>query len=89
METLLVDEAIAPAVLPLLKEAFDRAHTELKGCELTREVIHVAEATDEDFDTEYLANILNIRVVDGVEGAISHIVRFGSGHSESIITENT
>lgn len=88
METLLVDEAIAQSVLPLLKEAFDRADTQLKGCELTREVIDVATATEEDFDTEYLANILNIRVVDGVEGAITHIVRFGSGHSESIITEN-
>ncbi len=88
METLLVDEVIAPTLLPILKEAFDRAHTHLKGCDLTREVIDVAEATDEDFNTEYLANILNIRVVDGVEGAISHIVRFGSGHSEAIITES-
>jgi len=88
METLLVDNAIAPTLLPVLKEAFERAHTQLKGCDLTREVIDVAHASDEDFDTEYLANILNIRVVDGVEGAISHIVRFGSGHSEAIITEN-
>lgn len=88
METLLVDETIASEVLPILKEAFERAHTQLKGCELTREVIDVESASEEDFDTEYLANILNIRVVDGVEGAISHIVRFGSGHSEAIITEN-
>lgn len=88
IETLLVDGAIATEVLPLFKEVFDRAHTELKGCEQTREVISVASASDEDFDTEYLANILNIKVVDGVEGAISHIVRYGSGHSESIITEN-
>jgi len=88
METLLVDEAIAATVLPIFKEAFDREHTQLKGCDLTREVIDVAEASEEDFDTEYLANILNIRVVDGVEGAISHIVRFGSGHSEAIITQS-
>jgi glutamate-5-semialdehyde dehydrogenase len=88
METLLVDEAIASNVLPLLKEAFDREKTELKGCDLTREVIDVAPASEEDFNTEYLANILNIRVVDGVAGAITHIVRFGSGHSEAIITEN-
>jgi len=88
METLLVDESIAQNVLPLLKTAFDRANTELKGCEQTREVIAVAPASEEDYDTEYLANILNIRVVDGVEGAITHIVRFGSGHSEAIITEN-
>jgi len=88
METLLVDAAIAAEVLPQLKEAFDAAHTELKGCARTQESIDVVSATEEDYDTEYLANILNIRVVDGVNGAIDHIVRFGSGHSEAIITEN-
>ena len=88
METLLVDTAIAEEVLPQLKAAFDEAHTELKGCERTQKSIEVAPATEEDYDTEYLANILNIRVVDGVEGAIEHIVQHGSGHSEAIITEN-
>ena len=88
METLLVDSAIAKNALPKLKSAFDEAHTELKGCHNTQKIIDVENATDEDFDTEYLANILNIKVVDGVEGAIEHIVRFTSGHSESIITEN-
>lgn len=88
IETLLVDESIAASVLPLFKAVFDREHTQLKGCPLTREIIEVPQASDEDFDTEYLANILNIRVVDGVDGAISHIVRYGSGHSESIISEN-
>ncbi|MCW8820764.1 MAG: aldehyde dehydrogenase family protein, partial [Sulfurovum sp.] len=88
METLLVDSAIAENALPKLKSAFDEAHTELKGCLNTQKIIDVENATDEDFDTEYLANILNIKVVDGVEGAIEHIVRFTSGHSESIITEN-
>jgi glutamate-5-semialdehyde dehydrogenase len=88
IETLLIDEGIASSVLPMFKAVFDRENTQLKGCALTREIIEVAEASDEDFDTEYLANVLNIKVVDGVDGAISHIVRFGSGHSESIITEN-
>lgn len=88
METLLVDKGIAQEILPLLKEAFDATHTDLKGCAVTQEIIHVSEATDEDYDTEYLANILNIKVVEGVEGAIEHIVRFGSGHSEAIITQN-
>jgi glutamate-5-semialdehyde dehydrogenase len=88
METLLVDAAIAQEVLPKLKEAFDAAHTELKGCGETQNIIEVALATEVDFDTEYLANILNIRVVEGVEGAIDHIIRHGSGHSEAIITEN-
>ena len=88
METLLVDAAIAEDALPQLKAAFDEAHTELKGDSRTQNIIEVANATDEDYDTEYLANILNIKVVDGVEGAIEHIVRFTSGHSEAIITEN-
>ena len=88
METLLVDSAIAKDTLPLLKEEFDKAHTELKGCLNTQDIIKVSNATDEDYDTEYLANILNIKVVDGVDGAIEHIVKFGSGHSEAIITEN-
>jgi glutamate-5-semialdehyde dehydrogenase len=88
METLLVDSAIAKETLPLIKAAFDKAHTELKGCIQTQEIIEVTNATDEDYDTEYLANILNIKVVDGVEGAVNHIIRFGSGHSEAIITQN-
>jgi len=88
METLLVDSAIAKNTLPLLKEEFDKAHTELKGCSNTQNIIEVSKATDEDYDTEYLANILNIKVVDGVNGAIEHIIKFGSGHSEAIITES-
>ena len=88
METLLVDSAIAAEMLPKLKAVFDAAHTELKGCSDTQAIIDVAHASDADFDTEYLANILNIRVVAGVDGAIEHIVRFTSGHSEAIITEN-
>jgi glutamate-5-semialdehyde dehydrogenase len=88
METLLVDRDIAAEALPKLKVAFDEAHTELKGCAATQAIIETAAADDADYHTEYLANILNIRVVDGVEGAIEHIVEYGSGHSEAIITEN-
>ncbi len=88
METLLVDKATAAQTLPKLKMAFDETMTALKGCDATQEIIDVTHATDEDYDTEYLANILNIKVVDGVDGAIEHIVRFGSGHSEAIVTEN-
>ena len=88
METLLVDSAIASEVLPQLKEAFDAEHTELKGCSITKQNIDVTLATKDDFNTEYLANILNIRVVEGVEGAIEHIIEYGSGHSEAIISEN-
>ena len=88
METLLVDKAIAKDALLKLKVEFDKAKTLLKGCKDTQSIIEVENATDEDYDTEYLANILNIKVVDGVEGAIEHITRFTSGHSEAIITEN-
>jgi len=88
METLLVDKAIADEVLPQLKSAFDEYHTQIKGCDATQAVIEVDHAGDEAFHTEYLANILNIRVVDGVDGAIEHIIEYGSGHSESIITQN-
>jgi len=88
IETLLIDSAIASEVLPLFKEVFDKENTFLKGCEKSRQVIDVTEATDEDFHTEYGENILNIRVVEGVDGAIEHVVLFGSAHSESIITEN-
>ena len=88
METLLVDRAIASEVLPKLKAEFDKACTHLKGCLETQAIIEAEEATDEDYDTEYLDNILNLKVVSGVNGAIEHIVRFGSGHSEAIITEN-
>jgi len=88
METLLVDKAIADNALVELKKEFEKAGTELKGCLDTQAIIEIGNATDEDYDTEYLANILNIKVVDGVDGAIEHIIRFGSGHSEAIISEN-
>lgn len=88
METLLVDEAIAQEILPLLKEAFDAAETRLKGCDKTQKIIHTEHAGETEFHTEYLDNILNIRVVEDVNAAIEHIATYGSGHSEAIITEN-
>ena len=88
METLLIDEAIAKEILPLLKEQFDSRGTELRGCEATRDIISAEIATDEDYDTEYLENILSIKIVSGVDEAISHIAQYGSGHSDAIITEN-
>ncbi|RUM63830.1 MAG: glutamate-5-semialdehyde dehydrogenase [Sulfurospirillum sp.] len=88
METLLVDISIAPLILPEIQKAYAEYGTELRGCARTRDYIEIGEATEEDFDTEYLDNILSIKVVDGVEGAIAHITRYGSGHSESIVTEN-
>jgi len=88
METLLIDESIAKDILERVKDAFDKENTLLKGCPKTQKIIDVEPASQEDFHTEYLANILNIKVVNGVHDAISHIIEFGSGHSESIISEN-
>jgi len=88
METLLIDESIAKKELPQIKEAFDKEGTELKGCLKTKKIINVELATELDFHTEYLANILNIKIVSGIDGAISHINEYGSGHSESILSEN-
>jgi len=88
LETLLVDEAVADTILLQLKEAYGAQGTEIRGCERTRAIIDAHEATQEDYATEYLDNILSIKVVDGVEGAIAHIAEFGSQHSEAIITEN-
>ncbi len=88
LETLLIDEAIASEILPPIKEAYDAQATEIRGCPKTQEIIEVKAANTEDYATEYLDNILTIRVVEGVEGAIAHITAYGSQHSEAIITEN-
>lgn len=87
-ETLLVDNAIAKSILPKIAEMFAASGTELRGCEKTREIIDAKAASEEDWDTEYLDNILSIKVVEGVEEAVAHIARHGSQHSEAIITEN-
>lgn len=88
METLLVHEEIAPYILPGLYDAFMEHGTELKGCAETTKHLEIQCATHEDYDTEYLANILNIKVVKNVDEAISHITKYGSGHSEAILSEN-
>jgi glutamate-5-semialdehyde dehydrogenase len=88
METLLVHEEIAAYILPGLYDAFIEQETMLKGCEETAKYIDVQIATEDDYNTEYLANILNIKVVKNVDEAIDHIAKYGSGHSESILSEN-
>ncbi|MCP4969193.1 MAG: glutamate-5-semialdehyde dehydrogenase [Arcobacter sp.] len=88
METLLVHKEVAAYILPPLHEAYQRYGTELKGCDQSKKFIDIQCATQEDYDTEYLANILSIKVVENVEDAIHHISKFGSGHSEAIISEN-
>jgi len=89
METLLVDEEIADDMLPLLAQEFVTKGVELRGCERTRAVLpDVIAATEEDWHAEYLAPILAVRVVAGLDAAIDHINRYSSQHTESIITEN-
>ncbi len=88
METMLVHENIAEEILPMFKKEFAKFDTELRGCKNTQKVIDVTLATTEDFDTEYLDNILSIKIVKDVNEAIKHISIYGSGHSDAIITEN-
>ena len=89
LETLLVSEKIAADVLPKLCDQYKAKGVELRGCEKTRAIVDgVIVATDEDWDTEYLAPILSIRVVADIDAAIEHINRHSSQHTESIITEN-
>ncbi len=88
METLLVAEGIAGRVLPPLARKYREAGVELRGCPKTRTVIDCLEATEEDWKTEYLAPILAIRVVAGLDEAIEHIHRYGSGHTDAIVTED-
>ncbi|WP_439859825.1 glutamate-5-semialdehyde dehydrogenase [Pseudomonas sp. MBLB4136] len=88
METLLVDQAVAAAFLPGMAQMFAEKGVELRGCERSRALIEAKPATEEDWSTEYLAAILSIRVVDGLEQAIEHINRYGSHHTDSIVTEH-
>jgi glutamate-5-semialdehyde dehydrogenase len=89
METLLVDATIAPRTLPELGRIYRELKVELRGCERTRSFLPEARpATEEDWRTEYLAPILAIRIVDGLDAAIEHINTYSSQHTDSIITEN-
>ncbi|ANG61463.1 glutamate-5-semialdehyde dehydrogenase [Marinobacterium aestuarii] len=89
METLLVDSSVAAKVLPELAGAYEQAGVELRGCERTRALLpQILAATQEDWSTEYLAPILSIRVLDGMDEAISHINQYGSHHTDAIVTEN-
>jgi len=89
METLLVAESIAERVLPELGELYREKGVEMRGCEKTRAILqHAVAASEEDWDTEYLAPILSIRVVADLEAAMDHIQRHSSGHTEAIVTED-
>lgn len=88
METLLVAESQAQKVLPELAKQYAEKGVELRGCDKTRAIIEAVAATDADWETEYLAPILSIRVVADADAAMDHIAQYSSGHTESIITEN-
>ncbi len=89
METLLVARAVADRVLPVLGKMYREQGVELRGCEATRKILSgIKAATEEDWYTEYLAPILSIRVIEGVDQAIEHITKYGSQHTDSIVTED-
>jgi glutamate-5-semialdehyde dehydrogenase len=89
METLLVARGVASQVLPVLGKMYHEQGVELRGCEATRKILPgIKSATEEDWYTEYLAPILSIRVVENVNEAIDHIARYGSAHTDAIVTED-
>jgi len=85
-ETLLVGSKIAETFLPRAKMALEQKDVELRGCNRTASIIDIKPATDDDWSTEYLDYILSIKVVDDLEAAIDHINRYGSGHTDTIVT---
>jgi glutamate-5-semialdehyde dehydrogenase len=89
METLLVHREIAPSFLALVIPKFQKAGVELRGCPKTRAIVPgIKEASEEDWTTEYLDLILSVKVVESLEEAMEHIARYGSQHSEAIITRD-
>lgn len=89
METLLVHKDIAQGFLPEMAELFKKANVEMRGCERTVRILSgIKTALEKDWETEYLDLIISIKIVDSVESAIAHINRYGTLHSEAIITEN-
>ncbi|MFH1310433.1 MAG: glutamate-5-semialdehyde dehydrogenase [Candidatus Omnitrophota bacterium] len=89
METMLVHEGIAESFLPRIAEKLQKLGVELKGCAKTLEILKdIGKAEDKDFSEEWLDLILNIRVVSSLSEAVRHITKFGSKHSDAIVTEN-
>ena len=88
-ETLLVHKDISKEFLPLLKEIMDKKHVTLLGCPDTLSIITIGEASEKDWKTEYLDYILSIKIVNNLEEAIEHINKYGSGHTDAIITKDS
>ena len=87
-ETLLIDEAVAASLLPSIADALRSRGCELRGDEAARALVQMTPATETDWSTEYLAPILSIKVVENIDAAIAHIARYGSQHTECIVTED-
>ena len=87
-ETLLVDERIAKAFLPMVKKTLEEKGVQIRGCKKTAAVIKVKPAKEKDWSTEYLDYILSIKIVAGLDEAIEHINKYGSGHTDAIVTGN-
>lgn len=89
METLLVHKDIAKEFLPRMKKEYDKAKVELRGCAETRKILpDIKAATEEDWYAEYLDLILAVKIVKNIDEAIDHIERYGSMHTEAIITKD-
>lgn len=89
METLLIHEKAAEKLLPRIASRLREAGVRIKGCSMTLKMIDgIDEATEEDYSTEWLELVLNIRIVRSLDEAVNHIARFGSNHSDAIVTEN-
>ncbi|MDP3048660.1 MAG: glutamate-5-semialdehyde dehydrogenase [Thermodesulfovibrionales bacterium] len=89
METMLIDKKVAKAFLPSMIKRFKAAKVSLKGCPETRKIDKsIAAVKEDDFYMEYLDLILNVKVVKGIDEAMEHIAKYGSAHSDSIVTEN-
>ena len=89
METLLVHEEVAGRFLPKVARVLRKEGVELRGCSRTKKILsHIKEAREEDWSQEYLDLILSIKVVKGIEEATEHIARYGSSHTEAVITSD-
>jgi glutamate-5-semialdehyde dehydrogenase len=89
MESLLIAESVAGKILPELADIYTAKNVEMRGCQKSREITEsIIEATEQDWGEEYLAPILSIKIVSGIDEAIAHITQYSSQHTESIVTED-
>jgi glutamate-5-semialdehyde dehydrogenase len=85
-ETLLIDRSAAPSLLPRIAEALGGC--ELRGDDAARAIVPMPAASESDWSAEYLAPVLSVKLIDGIDEAIAHVARYGTGHTEAIITED-